>query len=218
MSLSALQVVREKFPDLRIISFGSEQPSNKLALPKHAEFFFCPPQEQIRNLYSQCDVWITASRSEGFNLPAMEAMACRTPVVSTRTGWPEEAVKSGINGVLVDSKIRSRSRKVVQWVLSRSEEDWRSLSSNAYATVASSSWQASAELFEGALINACHRSARGEIGGECACLSRHRPIDSLASARMLVCRARTDMSRRRHETQKKLPPHSMHPVRAALRM
>src|SRR5208282_5263036 len=45
---------------------------------------------------------LTASRSEGFNLPAMEAMACRTPVVSTRTGWPAEAVKTGINGVLVD--------------------------------------------------------------------------------------------------------------------
>jgi glycosyltransferase involved in cell wall biosynthesis len=175
VSLSALQVVRERFPDLRIISFGSEKPSNKLPLPKHAKFFFCPPQEQIRNLYSRCDVWITASRSEGFNLPAMEAMACRTPVVSTRTGWPEEAVKSGINGVLVDIEDKIALANGVQWVLSRSEEDWRNLSSNAYATVASSSWKASAELFERALIHACHRSARGEIGGECACLSETPP-------------------------------------------
>ena len=115
----------KQFPDLRILSFGSQQPNNKLALPKGAEFFFCPPQDQIRDLYSQCDVWITASRSEGFNLPAMEAMACRTPVVSTRTGWPEEAVKTGINGVLVDVDDQIGLAKGVQWVLSQSDEDWR---------------------------------------------------------------------------------------------
>jgi glycosyltransferase involved in cell wall biosynthesis len=166
VSFAALQVVRAKFPDLRTISFGSEQPSHQLALPKGAEFFFCSPQDQIRNLYSQCDVWLTASRSEGFNLPAMEAMACRTPVVSTRTGWPEEAIKTGINGVLVDVDDPIGLAKGIEWVLSRSDEDWSGLSSNAYATVASSSWQASAELFERTLEHACCRSARGEITGK----------------------------------------------------
>lgn len=175
-ALSALQIVREKFPDLHIIAFGSQQPSSTSALPKGTEFFFCPPQDQIRNLYSRCDVWITASRSEGFNLPAMEAMACRTPVVSTRTGWPEEAVKTGINGVLVDIDDQIELAKGAQWVLSRGDEDWRRLSSNAYATVASSSWQASAEMFEGALKKACRRSARGEIAGRCRCLSEERDM------------------------------------------
>ena len=168
IALSALQIAREKFPDLHIVSFGSQQPNNQLALPKGAEFFFCPPQDQIRNLYSRCDLWITASRSEGFNLPAMEAMACRTPVVSTRTGWPEEAVKTGINGVLVDIEDQVGLAKGVQWVLSRNDKDWRRLSSNAYATVASSSWQASAEMFEKALQHACRRSTRGEIAGRSA--------------------------------------------------
>jgi len=170
VSLSALQIVRKQFPELRMISFGTVQPSHNLTLPKGAEFFFCPPQHQIRTLYSQCDVWITASRSEGFNLPAMEAMACRTPVVSTRTGWPEEAVKTGINGVLVDVDDQIGLAKGIRWVLSQTDEDWRRLSSNAYATVAASSWQASAEMFEGALKKACRRSARGEIAGRCACL------------------------------------------------
>ena len=170
VSLSALQIARETIPDLRILSFGSQQPNNQSALPKGTEFFFCPPQDQIRTLYSKCDLWITASRSEGFNLPAMEAMACRTPVVSTRTGWPEEALKTGINGVLVDVDDQIGLAKGTQWVLSQTDEDWRRLSSNAYATVAASSWQASAEMFEGALKKACRRSARGEIAGRCACL------------------------------------------------
>lgn len=168
VSFAALRIVRERFPELRIVCFGNQNPRPEWPLPEGAEFFRSPPQDQIRNLYSRCDVWITASRSEGFNLPAMEAMACRTPVVATRTGWPEEAVKSGWNGVLVDVEDQAGLARGVEWVLSRTDQEWRDLSSNAYATVAATSWEASADLFEEALKHACRRSARGEIGGECA--------------------------------------------------
>ena len=158
--------MRQRVQDLRIISFGSH-PIERLKLPAGGLFYLRPCQEEIKDLYSRCDLWLTASRSEGFNLPAMEAMACRTPVVSTRTGWPEEAIKSGMNGILVDIDDVSGLAAGVEWVLSRNDEDWRRLSENAYATVASSSWDISAELFERALLNACSRSARGEISGKC---------------------------------------------------
>lgn len=164
----SVRSVRARVPDLRIISFGSEYPTRELALPEGTEFFFSPPQDQIRNLYARCDVWITASRSEGFNLPAMEAMACRTPVVATRTGWPEEVVDSGRNGVLVDIDDPAAIAQGVEWVLSQSDQDWRMLSSRAYETSAAGSWEASAVMFERALEHACQRSARGEIGGKCS--------------------------------------------------
>lgn len=47
-------------------------------------------------------MWVTTSRSEDFNLPAMEAMASRAPVVATKTDWPEEAISNELNGYLVD--------------------------------------------------------------------------------------------------------------------
>lgn len=162
-TLEALQLVRERITDLRMISFGIEHPSPSLALPDGGEFFCLPPQDEIRNLYARCDAWITASRSEGFNLPALEAMACRTPVVSTRTGWPEEAVKSGLNGVLVDVDDVWGLAQGVEWVLSRSDEEWRSLSANAYATASVGSWEESAKMFEKALQHACRRRAQGEL-------------------------------------------------------
>ena len=171
VSLAALQIVRNKFPDLRMIAFGTHPQRHKFPLPTGVNFFPRPPQDQIRDLYSQCDLWMTASRSEGFNLPAMEAMACRTPVVSTRTGWPAEAIKSGINGVLVDIDDPIGLAKGAEWVLSRGDEDWRRLSENAYVTVASSSWTASAKMFEGALQKACRRAQRGERLGRSALLS-----------------------------------------------
>ena len=160
--MSALQSVRRKIPDLKLISFGSERPS---VLPEATEFTYQPPQDQIRNIYARCDVWVSASRSEGFNLPAMEAMACRTPVVATRTGWPEQAVKSKWNGMLVDVDDVEGLACSIEWILACDNTAWKTLSSNAFATVAESSWESSAELFEKALFNAHVRASRDEIAG-----------------------------------------------------
>jgi glycosyltransferase involved in cell wall biosynthesis len=166
-SLAAIEGVRKRFPELRVACFGAERASTQLPLPAGCEFTFAPPQDEIRRVYAKCDVWISASRSDGFNLPVIEAMACRTPVVTTRTGWPAEALRTGRNGVLVDIDDHEGLRKGLEWVLSLDDEEWRRLSSRAYATATSSSWQESTATFEEALRHACERSGRGEIAGRC---------------------------------------------------
>jgi glycosyltransferase involved in cell wall biosynthesis len=166
-AIRALELLQLKMPELRVISFGVRAPSPQLPLPDGTEFHLSPAQDRLRSLYAQCDAWISASRSEGFNLPALEAMACRTPVVATRTGWPAEAVKTGSNGVLVDVDDVAGVASGAEWILSRSPEEWRALSDGAYATSQRGSWEESAVAFEAALKNACRRAARGEIAGEC---------------------------------------------------
>lgn len=151
IALAALDQVRTNIPGLRILSFGSQDLSGHLALPPGTTYLRSPPQDQIRDIYASCDVWLTASRSEGFNLPAMEAMACRTPVVSTRTGWPDEAIKSGWNGWLADVDDVAELARGVEWILLQNEDEWGRLSDNALASVATSSWAASTDLFEDAL-------------------------------------------------------------------
>ncbi|MFT3731275.1 MAG: glycosyltransferase family 4 protein [Hyphomicrobium sp.] len=158
-SLAALQNIRPMIKDLRVIAFGSERPSGQFQLPDNAEFHFCPNQNEIRNIYARCDVWLTASRSEGFNLPAMEAMACRAPVVSTRAGWPAEAIISGSNGVLTDIDDVPALARAVKWVLMRTDAEWRELSANAHATAAQGSWDESVVLFERALERTIAQSA-----------------------------------------------------------
>jgi glycosyltransferase involved in cell wall biosynthesis len=165
LTLAAIARVRQRAPGLRILSFGDRPPVPGMSLIAGTEYRVLPSLDEIRNIYSSCDVWITASRSEGFNLPAMEAMACRTPVVSTKTGWPEEAIKSGWNGVLVDIEDIDGLVRGIEWVLALSEQDWMRLSANAYEAVADSSWHNSATLFEQALEHACERARRGEIDG-----------------------------------------------------
>ena len=90
VALAVIREIRKSFPKIRVVCFGSERPDKPTFLEAYDVFYHHPPQDKIREIYSSCDAWLTASTSEGFNLPAMEAMACGTPVVSTRTGWPAE--------------------------------------------------------------------------------------------------------------------------------
>lgn len=145
VTLKALEKIRGIFPELRVISFGVYEPRESLP---GIEFYYSPPQNELRNLYSLCDVWVSSSRSEGFNLTAMEAMACRVPIVATRTGWPEESIRNKENGVLVDVDDVQGVVAGIEWVLSLNDNDWRTLSTAAYATVAECSWGNSIERFE----------------------------------------------------------------------
>lgn len=46
------------------------------------------------------DIYLSTSRSEGFSLTTVQAMACAVPVIATRSGGPEEIVTDGVEGLL----------------------------------------------------------------------------------------------------------------------
>ena len=58
-------------------------------------------REDMPALFSCMDVMVCASRRESFCLSVAEALACETPVVSTRCGGPEEIIEDGASGLLV---------------------------------------------------------------------------------------------------------------------
>lgn len=51
--------------------------------------------EDLPAYYAVCDVFVTASHDEGFNLPAAEAQACDKPVIAFDIGSHPEIVKKG---------------------------------------------------------------------------------------------------------------------------
>jgi len=163
VTLQVLQKLKISMPNIRVISFGSYQLQENALWDSNYEFYYSPRQEEIRSLYAQCDVWITASRTEGFNLPAMEAMACRTPVISTKTGWPAEAIIDGKNGFLTEIDDVDGLASSIKKLLSTTNEEWKGYSQHAFQTVENSSWEASATMFEQALTNAIKRTKKGEL-------------------------------------------------------
>jgi len=167
ITLKVIDKLREQFAELRVITFGSVKPEDPTELDGRIEFHYSPAQDTIRDIYSECDVWITASKTEGFNLPAMEAMACRTPVASTKAGWPDEAITNGLNGVLVNVDDINALANGVATILSLTNDEWKKMSENAHETTKNSTWDSSAKLFEAALNNACMRACHNEISGHC---------------------------------------------------
>jgi glycosyltransferase involved in cell wall biosynthesis len=152
ISLAVIARVRQALPDLEVVAFGAQPPSRKYADKLTGiDLIVAPSQDTLRDIYASCDVWLCCSKSEGFNLIAMEAMACRTPVVSTRTGWPEEAIVDGVNGALAEVDDVDALVTGVLAILRSTPTQWRGYSDGAARTVAGSSWENSARLFEAAL-------------------------------------------------------------------
>jgi len=59
------------------------------------------PTQELLYLYRRATLLVVPSRFEGFGLPAVEAMACGTPVVACRAGALAEVMKLGDGGVVV---------------------------------------------------------------------------------------------------------------------
>jgi glycosyltransferase involved in cell wall biosynthesis len=122
----------------------------------------------LKDLYSQCDVWLCGSVREGFHMPPMEAMACRCPVVSTRVGGPMDMVQDGVNGYLVDIGDVDALAKRLSKVLNSSQEEWGKMSDAAYRTATDYTWDKATELLEQALKFTIERNRRGELKDELA--------------------------------------------------
>ena len=74
--------------------------ANKLGIAGEVVFTGFVPDEELVVLYNQAAVFAMPSFDEGFGLPALEAMACGTPVVVSRGNSLQEVV--GDAGLCVD--------------------------------------------------------------------------------------------------------------------
>ncbi len=80
-----------------ILSTISNEQPNLLSKDVLASFIVIDSSlnlEQMRNLYSIADLYVSPYRAEGFNLPVIEAMACGTPVTVTAGGATDDFVTS----------------------------------------------------------------------------------------------------------------------------
>ncbi len=162
LSLKALAKVHAAFPNVKLQAFGEQAIIDSLPLPSWATYTFHPKQENLREIYSSCDVWLCGSRSEGFHLPPHEAMACRCPVVSTRVGGPMDMIENGVNGYLVETEDWEGLADRMIRVLSLSDADWRKMSEAALETARRFNWDTAAEKFEMALEVILERAAGPE--------------------------------------------------------
>ena len=82
--LSALSTVQLRVPSLRVKLFGTSP--RPRSLPTWAEYYRCPGQALLRELYNRAAVFVAPSWTEGWGLPPSEAMACGAAVAATDIG------------------------------------------------------------------------------------------------------------------------------------
>lgn len=157
--MAAIRALRERLPELQLVTFGITAISDE-PLPSWHTHHVSLPQDRLREAYASCDVWLCSSHSEGFCLPMLEAMACRTPVVATRVGGPVDVITDGENGFLVPIGDVAAMTDRLAHVLQLSPDRWLALSDAAFAKAVSYTWDDATDRFEHALEVAIERNAR----------------------------------------------------------
>ena len=105
---AAALLERAGFGDFEIVLGGDglerqnlENLSQTLGLQNRCRFLGALSREDVRHWMQQSDVFVLPSLHETFGVVLGEAMACGTPVISTRCGGPEFVVNSDV-GCLVE--------------------------------------------------------------------------------------------------------------------
>ena len=154
----AVEIARKKVPDLQVVAFGPGQ-WRDAELPTNTRLLTCAPDDKLKDIYAQCDAWIFGSRSEGFGLPILEAMACRTPVIGTPAGAAPELLAEG-GGILVKLDDPHDMAEAIVKVVRLSESSWRQMSDAAHFTASRFTWEDATTVFEDALRRELERNTR----------------------------------------------------------
>jgi glycosyltransferase involved in cell wall biosynthesis len=156
--LEAFRLARLEVPHLRLLTYGPLVPQQRL--PEGMEFRHHPATEDLRHIYAACDAWLFASRREGFGLPPLEAMACRTPVIGTPAGIVPELIRKHDGGVIVAPEDPVDMARAIVRFARMPESEWKVFSDRAHASVAGYSLDDAVDLFEAALMRTIELDAQ----------------------------------------------------------
>jgi glycosyltransferase involved in cell wall biosynthesis len=114
----------------RLIDDCPEYKFNVIATSKSDNVSSMLSVDQMVEFYHGLDFFLVTSSTEGTPNPALEALACGIPVVSTRVGNMVDIVVDGVNGFLVDDHVDS-FKKIMSFVSEIDNDKYIDMSRNA---------------------------------------------------------------------------------------
>lgn len=117
--LESFYIIKKQVPNAKLLIVGKPTFNNyfrqlKRRADKDIIFTGFVPEEDLQYYYAACNVYVTASLWEGFDIPAAQAQTCGKPVVAFNIGSHPEVVKKGI---LVKNKdIKAFSDAVIKLI------------------------------------------------------------------------------------------------------
>jgi len=125
--LLSIKEIKKKIPNIKLLIAGTKtqefeklnQFKNELGLNDNVKFLGYT--KDIRAVFNVSDLYLSTSTTEGFSLTIVEAMAAGVPVVSTKSGGPEEFIENGRNGLLVKKKSPEEIANAIYRIINNSE-------------------------------------------------------------------------------------------------
>jgi len=155
--LQAVKKIKDKFPiQLNIGGEGELMEYYKMlakeyGLQDFVAFLGKLQDEQLVKCYNLCDVFVLPSVSatqEGFGLVALEAMACKKPIIVTEIVGVAEEVKINNFGLVVKSSNVDELSHALEYLLSHKDKA-REMGEKAYATVRNKyTWENHVDIVE----------------------------------------------------------------------
>lgn len=106
--ITTLPRLLTEWPELQLVVVGEgddqewlEQIAEGRGVRRHVHFLSGLSYAEIAACYRACEIFALPSRSEGFGLVYLEAMACGKPVIAGAHGGAPEVVDDGKSGYLV---------------------------------------------------------------------------------------------------------------------
>ena len=143
--IRAICDLKELLPDVKIVLFGKVKKPE--GLPEGILYYENPEQEFIiKEIYNKAKILLFPSLSEGWGLPAMEAMACGTAVVTTDCGGIRDFAIPNETALVCPVKDVESMKEAMYKLLTNNQLRER-LIENALQKVKEYNWDKSTERF-----------------------------------------------------------------------
>jgi glycosyltransferase involved in cell wall biosynthesis len=83
------------------------------------------PLEEVRRLYTACDIFVLPSLAEGDPLVTIEAMASGKPIIGTRVGGIPHQIRDGWNGFIIDPGNERQLADKIKYLIDNPDEQER---------------------------------------------------------------------------------------------
>lgn len=146
-AVEAVRLAREALPEIKPVVFGAKNgDQNEFYDERHfpCEYHFSPPVAKLRQIYSSCGIFLCSSWHEGLGMPAMEAMACGSALVTTDTrGCWDYAIPNQTALVTPPGNPKQLAASIVS--LMKDERTRRELAENGMKKIKEFSWEGNVE-------------------------------------------------------------------------
>ncbi len=125
--LNAFKLLKRKrtdYKNLKLIIAGFKPLDVRKYYVKHGldesvVFLGYISEEEKVKWYQNASVFVLPSKQEGLGIVILEAMACGTPVVSTKCGGPESIIEDGVNGIFTEADKETMAKNIIKVLADR---------------------------------------------------------------------------------------------------